>query len=80
MRTERRNFRTRADTMRRVLTWIRAQNSPVVCVPRHLATPEAGVRMLKQLAIRGLLRSTAEGWVPQPSLLNPPPLVEPDES
>ena len=80
MRTERRDFRTRADTMRRVLAWIRSQDHPVVCVPRHLATPDAGTRMLKQLAMRGLLRSTEEGWVAQPPLLDPPPLIKTDES
>ena len=79
MRAERRNLQSRADTLRRVLTWIQREHTPVACVPRYLANPEVGTRILKQLATRGLVRSTQEGWLPQPVLLKPSPLIEVDE-
>jgi hypothetical protein len=80
VRAERRNHQNRADTLRRVLTWIQREHRPVACVPRYLANPDVGTRILKQLATRGLVRSTHEGWMPRPVLLKPAPLIEVDES
>ena len=80
MRAERRNLQNRADTLRRVLTWIQRERTPVACVPRYLANHEAGTRILKHLATRGLVRSTQEGWLPRPVLLKPSALIEVDES
>jgi hypothetical protein len=80
VRIERRDHQERANTVRRVLIWMRSERSPVAGVPRHLASPDAGMRILKQLAMRGLIRSTREGWVAQPFLRHPPPLTKLNES
>jgi hypothetical protein len=77
---ERRNHWSRAYTMKRVLTWISREGTPVAAIPRYLVTPEAGNRMLKQLALRGLIRRTDNGWVPSSILVNPPELTRVDES
>ena len=80
MRVDRRNHRSRADTIRRVFAWISREGTPVAAIPRYLVTPEAGNRILKQLALRGLIRSTDSGWVPESVLLHPPDLERVDES
>ena len=74
VRVERRNYDDRASTFQRVLQWLRS--TPVPGAPTPLTSSQAGLRILKQLAIRGLVRATDEGWIPQPLLLNPPALVE----
>ena len=76
VRVERRNYDDRASTFQRVLLWLRSETTPVHRVPTQLTSSKAGLRILKQLAIRGLVRVTDEGWIPQPLLLNPPALVE----
>ena len=75
---ERRNYSDRASTVRRVLLWIQSERTPVTSLPSHLATPEAGTRILKQLAIRGLIQITDDGWIARPLLLNPSPLLAAD--
>jgi hypothetical protein len=74
VRQERRDFRKRADTTRRVVTWICGKASAVAEVPRDLVARDAGRRILRRLALRGLLRSTDAGWVPCRWLLVPPAL------
>ena len=73
---ERRNYHDRANTLRRVLLWMQSERAPVAAVPDNLTTAEVGIRILKQLALRGLVRITDQGWMPQPLLLNPALLVE----
>ena len=74
VRVERRNYDDRASTFQRVLLWLRS--TPAPGAPTQLTSSQAGLRILKQLAIRGLVRVTDEGWIPQPLLLNPPALVK----
>lgn len=82
MRQERRDLRKRADTTRRVMMWICGETSAVAEVPRYLAAPDVGRRILKQLALRGLVRRDDGGWVARRCLLAPPALnkLPPDES
>ena len=82
MRQERRDLRKRADTTRRVTMWICGETSAVAEVPRSLAAPDVGRRILKQLALRGLVRRDGGGWVARSCLITPPALekLPPDES
>jgi hypothetical protein len=72
---ERRNFLNRADTMRKILGWLRSEDYPVRELPSHLIPRAAGLRILKHWAIRGLVRKTEGGWMPLPWLFNPPSLM-----
>ena len=74
MRQERRDLRKRADTTRRVMIWICGETSAVAEVPRYLAPPDVGRRILRQLGMRGLVRRANDGWVARRWLLAPPPL------
>jgi hypothetical protein len=76
MKAERRDSARRAETLRRVTMWISQRNGPASHVPGYIAIAEAGHRILKRLALRGLVRRGAEGWIALPPLLNPPPLCE----
>ena len=76
MSQERRDLMRRAETLRQVTVWISRTTAPVSLVPLSIAAPEAGHRILKQLALRGLVRCQAHGWVPQPPLLEPGVLME----
>ena len=76
MSQERRDLRRRAETLRQVTVWISRTTAPVSGVPPAIAAPEAGWRILKQLALRGLVRHQAFGWVPQPPLQEPGVLTE----
>ena len=76
MRAERRDFTRRADTSCRVAMWISQVAGPASKVPAYIALAEAGHRILKRLALRGLVRRVAEGWIASPPLLNPSVLCE----
>ena len=82
MREERRDLRKRADTTRGVMKWLCGETSAVAEVPRYLAAPDVGRRILRQLGLRGLVRRADGGWVARRWLLAPPPLekLPPDES
>ena len=75
MGKERRNFLKRADTVRRVLAWLRSEDQPVREMPPNVAPRAAGLRILKHWAIRGLVRKTESGWMPLPLLFDPPLLM-----
>ena len=82
MRVERRDHRKRADLERRVAQWISGAPSVVGEVPPYIASPEAGRRILKRLALRGLIRRVNWGWVARSALVRPALLkrVDPEES
>ena len=65
MRVERRDHRSRAATLQRVVLWISGATAPVRQVPPSIVRPDAGRRILKQLAVRGLLRRMRHGWIPR---------------
>ena len=62
--TERREYHTRAETLRRVVAWLRGQTLPAQQVPTTIAPPAAGIRILKRLAMRSLARREPAGWMP----------------
>jgi hypothetical protein len=74
---ERREHRTRAETLRRVVDWLQRQTTPAARIPPDIAAPAAGTRILKQLALRCLARRAAYGWMPTPILLASIALYEP---
>ena len=76
MGAERRDFASRAETLRRVTMWISQVTGPASRVPAYVTLAEAGHRILKRLALRGLVHRVAEGWIASPPLLNPSPLRE----
>jgi hypothetical protein len=76
MRAERRDFASRAETLRRVAMWISQVTGPASRVPAYIALAESGHRILKRLALRGLVRRVADGWIASPPLLNPSALRE----
>jgi hypothetical protein len=63
MRVERRDHQRRAATLQRVLTWIVGETSAVREVPPSIAPPDAGRRILRRLAFRGLIRRIRRGWI-----------------
>jgi len=56
--------------------WISQRTRPASHVPGYIVIAEAGHRILKRLALRGLVGRVAEGWIALPPLLNPPTLCE----
>ena len=44
---------------------------PASRVPAYITIAEAGHRILKRLALRGLVHRVAEGWIASPPLLEP---------
>ena len=76
MKAERRDSARRAETLRRVTMWISQRTRPASNVPGYIAIAEAGLRILKRLALRGLVLHVGEGWMPSPPLLNPWALLE----
>lgn len=76
MSLERRDPKNRAETLRRVTLWISRITAPVSHVPSSIAAPDAGLRILKRLALRLLVRYEECGWLPQPALLMPLALTE----
>jgi hypothetical protein len=72
---ERRNHSMRADVLRRVVDWLRAQTAPALRVPESVAEPTVALRILKRLAVTGLVRRSPAGWLPSPVLVRPPQLL-----
>jgi hypothetical protein len=71
---DRRDHQRRSELATRIATWIRQQTGPA-SVPDEIAKPTVASRILFHLAIRGLARTTAGGWVATPLFLNPVDLV-----
>ena len=72
---DRRNHSRRADVVRRVVDWLRAQTGPAQQVPETVAEPTVGLRILKRLAVTGLVRRAPAGWLPSPVLVQPPQVL-----
>jgi hypothetical protein len=60
----RRDIRRRSEVFARVVAWVRAQTIPVSTVPVEVADPSTAARILRQLAMRGLVRHLNAGWLP----------------
>ena len=71
MGVERRDHHRRAETLKRVTLWISGETSPAREVPGHMAAADAGERILKRLALRGLVRHTESGWMARQVLIQP---------
>ena len=78
MRTERRDHQRRAETVQRVTQWITAQTTPAQGMPSDLVPSDVGVRILKRMAFRGLIRYVGTGWIAHPMLVRPPQLLAVD--
>jgi hypothetical protein len=78
MRMERRDHQRRAETVQRVTQWITAQTSPAQGMPNDLVPRDVGVRILKRMAFRGLIRYVGTGWIAHPMLVTPPQLLAVD--
>ena len=74
MRVERRDHFTRAETLRRVVEWLSGETSPTQHVPAEIAAHDVGRRILRRMALQGLVRHTGTGWVAQQVLIAPAPL------
>ena len=72
---DRRNHSKRADVLGRVINWLRAQTGPAQQVPESVAEPTVGLRILKRLAVTGLVRRAPAGWLPSPVLVRPPQVL-----
>ena len=76
MGMERRDHQQRAETLRRIVMWISGETTPGGQVPRDIADAAAGQRILKTLALRGLVRNVGRGWLPHRLLVDTPPTRE----
>lgn len=76
MGIERRDFGQRAETLRRIVMWISGETTPAGHVPRYIADAAAGQRVLKTLALRGLVRNVGQGWLPHRLLIDTPPTLD----
>ena len=72
---DRRNHCMRAEMLRRVVDWLRAQTSPAQQVPASVAEPTVALRILRRLAVTGLVRREPAGWLPSPVLVRPPQVL-----
>jgi hypothetical protein len=77
---DRRDPHRRAETVKRVVDWLRHQTCSTVDVPSEVAAPTAARRVLCYLGIRGLARWTGTGWMPRQALVTtlPVQVIEPD--
>jgi hypothetical protein len=77
---ERRNYRLRAATVRRIVEWLgyasRGGVQPVHELPEELAPRSVIERVLRRLMLRCLARRVGTGWIPTPPLLHPAQLVK----
>ena len=75
MLMERRNYSARADVVRRVVEHLREQHAinPAEWLGETVAG-RAVERVVKRLALKGLVRFVGGKWVPEPVLLRPPEL------
>jgi hypothetical protein len=78
--SDRRNNGSRAETVLRVVDWLRDASAngtqPVPRLPKQIGSPCVIERVLRRLMIQGLTRVYATGWMPTPPLLHPAQLVE----
>ena len=77
---ERRDLNQRAATLQRVIAWMQARRTPCIVPPDDVAPPDAAARIIKHLALRGLVRRVATGWVPSLVLLQEPGVQQADVS
>ena len=77
---DRRDPHRRAETVKRVVAWLRHQTCSTVDVPPEVAPPTAARRVLCYLGIRGLAKWTGTGWMPRQALVTALPVhpVDPD--
>lgn len=77
---EQRNHRQRAETLRRVIAWLRDASlegrRPISAVPDYIGPVCVVERILRRLMALCLARTAAGGWIPTPALLQPAELVE----
>ena len=71
---ERRNPHRRAELQSRIVRWLVSQSVPVHRIPEEIAHSAASARILAKLAMRGLARCLAEGWVASSVLRTPSPV------
>ena len=80
MSGDRRNYRSRAETVRRVVEWLNDASAggtqPTQEIPEELAPRHVIERVLRRLMVRGLTRKVGTGWIPAAPLLHPAQLVE----
>ena len=75
-----RNLRGRSEVFARVVAWLRQQRAPVRGVPAEVADPSIAGRILRQLAVRGLVRHLNDGWLPSIILTREMRLIADDGS
>jgi len=77
---ERRNHRDRAETLRRVIAWLRDASlggrRPISAIPDDISPACVVERILRRLMVRCLTRTVAGGWIPTQALLHPAKLEE----
>lgn len=59
---DRRDIRRRSEAVSRIVQWLNAQHLPIRAVPDDVADSAAATRILKKLALRGLVRRVEGGW------------------
>ena len=65
---ERRDPRRRAATLHRVISWMQNRRIPFTDLPADVVPPAAAARIVRRIALRGLVRWVGSGWVPSPLL------------
>jgi DNA-binding IclR family transcriptional regulator len=79
MRNERRDYGHRAETMRAIVECLTQHTNGIdlqLLAVRYQVSPSAAERIVKRLAIRGLVRSRLPGvWSATPPLLHPASLL-----
>lgn len=65
---ERRDPRRRAATLHRVISWMQNRRNPFTDVPADVGPPAAAARIVRRIALRGLIRWVGSGWLPNPLL------------
>jgi len=79
MNNERRDYGHRAETTRAIVESITRHNDGItlqLLAVDYMVSPSAAERIVKRLAIRGLLRSRVPGvWIAAPPLLHPASLI-----
>jgi DNA-binding IscR family transcriptional regulator len=81
MSGERRNYQHRAETTRAIVECLARRSEGItvqLLAVHYMVSPSAAERIVKRLAIRGLVRSRMPGvWIAAPPLLSPASLITP---
>jgi hypothetical protein len=75
---DRRDPQRRSAVLQRIVEWMQRRMEPFTEPPQDVAEPTVAARIIKRLAMRGLVRRVDTGWLPNPLLRAEVPIRQTD--